>query len=298
MFWQRLRGVVLVGVLSLSMLWSGMGERSLAGQEPKVPPYVPTPQDVVVAMLRAAQVGPDDVLYDLGCGDGRIVVTAAEQFGAHATGVDINLELLRKARVRARQAGVTDRVQFLQQDLFETKLQDATVVTLYLLPKVNLRLRPQLLRDLKPGARIVSHTFHMGEWQPDQVVKVRTHKLNLWVVPAQVAGTWTLHQARSPQSQPYRLRLTQHFQKLSGTLETNGEETPMTDVELRGDRLHFTVMLPAQGQPVSMTYQGRVEGNQMTGHVQRANAAVEDGPPWRAERVVNVPLRQGGQKPL
>jgi len=275
----------------MSVLCSYVEERPLTAQEPKVPPYVPTPQEVVVAMLQAANVGPDDVLYDLGCGDGRIVVTAAEQFGARATGVDINPQLLRKAQANARQAGVTDRVQFLEQDLFETELQDATVVTLYLLPKVNLELRPQLLRDLKPGARIVSHTFDMGKWLPDQKVQVMEHTLYLWVVPARVAGTWALHQAGTTESQPYRLRLTQHFQRLSGTLEAGGVETPLTDVEPQGGVVHFTVTRPVQGQPVQMTFHGRVEGSQMTGHVKMDTATTGNRQPWRAERVVYEPLQ-------
>ncbi len=290
MRWQRLRGFVLVSFLSMSVLCSYVEDPPLTAQELKVSPYMPTPQEVVVAMLHAANVGPDDVLYDLGCGDGRIVVTAAKQFGARATGVDINPQLLREAQAHARQAGVTDRVQFLQQDLFETELRDATVVTLYLLSKVNLRLRPQLLHDLKPGSRVVSHAFSMGKWLPDQVVRVKGRNIYLWVVPARVEGTWVWHQAGTTESQPYRLRLTQHFQRLSGTLQTGGEETPLTDVKLRGGFVHFTVMPPVQGQPVRMTFHGRVDGNQMAGHVKIDNAAAEDVQPWRAERIVGKEL--------
>jgi SAM-dependent methyltransferase len=229
-------------------------------------------------------VGPDDVLYDLGCGDGRIVVTAARQFGARAMGVDIDPKRLSEARANARRAGVMDRVRFLQQDLFETELRDATVVTLYLLPKVNLRLRPLLLHNLKPGSRVVSHAFDMGEWQPDQVVQVRGRNIYLWVVPAQVGGIWVWHQAGTTESQPYRLRLRQHFQRLSGTLQAWGVETPLTDVELLGSLLRFTVMPQVQGQPVRMTFQGHVEGTLMAGHVQIDNATNEDVQPWLAQR--------------
>jgi SAM-dependent methyltransferase len=204
MHWQRLRGFILVGCLSLSAVCSCMEEPPLATPErsqlraPDVP-YVPTPQEVVVAMLYAANVGPEDILYDLGCGDGRIVVTAARQFGARATGVDLDPERLSEARANARRAGVTDRVRFLQQDLFETELRDATVVTLYLLPKLNLRLRPRLLHNLKPGARIVSHAFDMAEWQPDQVVPVRGDNIYLLSAPAQAtlsAAEWNLAERR------------------------------------------------------------------------------------------------------
>jgi SAM-dependent methyltransferase len=289
MRWQRLRCFMLVGFLSLNAVCGNGVDLPLSAQEPsphRAPevPYVPTPQEVVVAMLHAANVKPEDVLYDLGCGDGRIVVTAAQQFGARATGVDLDPERLSEAQANARRAGVTDRVRFLQQDLFATELRDATVVTLYLLPAVNLKLRPLLLRDLQPGARVVSHAFDMGEWQPDQVLQVSRRTVYLWVVPAQVGGTWVWHQAGTTESQPYRLRLRQHFQRLSGTLQTGGVETPVTDSELRGNVLRFTVKPEVQGQPVRMVFQGRVEGNLMVGHVHIDTAATEEMQPWRAQR--------------
>jgi len=158
-------------------------------REPDVP-YVPTPNEVVVQMLELAKVQKDDVLYDLGSGDGRIVITAAQKYGTRGTGIDINPERIREANANAQKAGVTDKVQFRQQDLFKTDLSDATVVTLYLLPDINLKLRPQLFRQLKPGTRIVSHDFDMGEWKPERVVQVqgpnRQHTLYYWVVPEQV----------------------------------------------------------------------------------------------------------------
>jgi len=158
-------------------------------REPDVP-YVPTPNEVVVRMLELANVQKDDVLYDLGSGDGRIVITAAQKYGTRGTGIDINPERIREANANAQAAGVTDRVQFRQQDLFKTDLSDATVVTLYLLPDINVKLRPQLFRQLKPGTRIVSHDFDMGEWKPERVVQVqgpnRQHTLYYWVVPQKV----------------------------------------------------------------------------------------------------------------
>jgi SAM-dependent methyltransferase len=286
---QRLRCLILVGFLALCAVCGDGAAPPLLAQEPSprgAPevPYVPTPQEVVVAMLRAAKVGPEDVLYDLGCGDGRIVVTAAQQFGARATGVDLDPQRLSEAQANARRAGVTGRVRFLQQDLFETELRDATVVTLYLLPKVNLRLRPRLLRDLQPGARVVSHAFDMGEWPPDQVLQVSRRTIYLWVVPAQVGGTWVWHQAGTTEAQPYRLRLRQHFQRLSGTLQAGGVETPVTDSELQGSVLRFTVRPEVQGQPVRMVFQGHVEGNLLAGHVHIEDAATEEMQPWRARR--------------
>jgi hypothetical protein len=154
-------------------------------------PYVPTPQIVVNQMLELAKVSGDDVLYDLGSGDGRIPITAAQKYNVRrGTGVELNPELVEESRANAETAGVSDRVEFLQQDLFKTDLSKATVVTLYLLPDVNLELRSKLLRELKPGTRIVSHDFDMGEWKPEQVVNVqsdsRQHTLYYWVVPEEI----------------------------------------------------------------------------------------------------------------
>jgi hypothetical protein len=154
-------------------------------KEPEVP-YVPTHERIVAEMLKVAKVGKNDILYDLGSGDGRIVITAAKKFGTRGVGVDIDPVRVKEARENAAKAGVTDRVKFLQQDLFETDIREATVVTLYLLPEVNLRLRPKLLSDLKPGTRVVSHNYDMGDWTPLKTLQVRVpedHTIYYWVVP-------------------------------------------------------------------------------------------------------------------
>jgi hypothetical protein len=149
-------------------------------------PYVPTPTAVVEEMLKIAKVGKNDVLYDLGSGDGRIVITAAQKLGTKGVGVDIDPQRIKEANENARQAGVSDRVQFRQQDLFKTDLRSATVVTLYLLPTINLQLRPKLFRELKPGTRIVSHAFDMGDWKPERVVEVGSSTIYYWVVPKKI----------------------------------------------------------------------------------------------------------------
>jgi len=146
-------------------------------------PYVPTPERVVNAMLKLAQVRRGDVLYDLGSGDGRIVIAAAKRYGVRGTGVDIDPQRVREANTNARKAGVAKQVRFLNQDLFAIDFSEATVVTLYLLPRINLQLRPKLLAELKPGTRIVSHGFDMGDWKPDRVVEVGTSTLYLWTIP-------------------------------------------------------------------------------------------------------------------
>jgi SAM-dependent methyltransferase len=158
------------------------------GQEPQEKkldvPYVPTPQIVVDAMLGLAAVNKDDVVYDLGCGDGRIVITAAKKHGARGVGVDIDPDRIKEANANAKQAGVSDRVKFIEQDLFQTEFKEASVVTLYLLPNINLKLRPKLLSELKAGTRVVSHAFDMGDWKPDKTETVDgDRKIYFWIIP-------------------------------------------------------------------------------------------------------------------
>lgn len=186
---RRLRRLTLAGAAACAVL---AGAYALA-QEPQrnLPevPYVPTPEEVVDAMLKLADVKKDDIVYDLGSGDGRLVITAVKKFGARrGVGVDIDPERVRESNENAQKAGVTDRVKFLEQDLFETDIKEATVVTLYLLPDVNLRLRPKLLSDLKPGTRVVSHSFDMGDWKPDKTENVGGRNIYYWVVPAKAAA--------------------------------------------------------------------------------------------------------------
>jgi hypothetical protein len=152
-------------------------------------PYVSTPDRVVKAMLEVAKVGPDDVIYDLGSGDGRIVVAAAREYGARGVGIDIDPARVADGIAKARAQGVDDRVRFIQQDLFEADLSEATVVTLYLVPRINMKLRPKLWRELKPGTRVVSHNYDMGDWKPQRRVGVGLHKVYLWVIPERPPGT-------------------------------------------------------------------------------------------------------------
>ncbi len=180
--------------LALSVVIAGAGgaqpQLKPLDREPEVP-YVPTHEMIVAEMLKVAKVGKNDVLYDLGSGDGRIPITAAKKFGTRGVGVDIDPARVTEARANAVKAGVADKVTFKQQDLFETDIKEATVVTLYLLPEVNLRLRPKLLADLKPGTRIVSHNYDMGDWKPLQTLTVKVpeeHTIYYWVVPPKGAS--------------------------------------------------------------------------------------------------------------
>jgi ribosomal protein L11 methylase PrmA len=145
--------------------------------------YVPTPPEVVEAMLKVANVKAGDVVYDLGCGDGRIVVTAAQKYGARGIGIDIDPQRIKEANENVQKSGVGDRVKIMQADLFETNISEATVVTLYLLPSLNVKLMPKLMKELKPGTRIVSHAFDMGDWKPEQTLNVDGRTVYYWTIP-------------------------------------------------------------------------------------------------------------------
>jgi len=288
---QKLRYMLLsclITAVSVACVAPQTAPRRAAERQLDVP-YVSTPHKVVAEMLRLANVTRDDVVYDLGCGDGRIVIAAAQKYGAHGTGVDLDSQRIMEAEANARQARVETRVRFLQQDLFETDLRDATVVTLYLLPKVNLQLRPILLRDLRPGTRVVSHEFSMDDWRPDRSVREKDSNIYLWIVPAQVTGTWTWTPPGAPE--PYTLQLTQKYQQVNGTLQANGMEMALTDVVLVGDHLRFTALPRGQTQPAWLKFDGRVQNNTIVGHVETpGTTAVEnsslwlrsDGPPPRS----------------
>lgn len=178
-------GAIVLGTVSLADLRSLT--QTSRRREPDVI-FVATPPGVVKAMLEVAKVTPSDLVLDLGSGDGRIAVAAAKEFGARGVGIEIDAELIDQARENARKAGVADRVQFLQQDLFQADISEATVVTLYLLPPLNLKLRPRLFNDLRPGTRVVSHAFHMGDWKPDRELEVEGRKVYFWVVPPNAKG--------------------------------------------------------------------------------------------------------------
>lgn len=167
--------------IGLAMLLAGVLPLAAQDRTPDVP-YVPTPQEVVDEMLKLGEVKKGDVLFDLGCGDGRIVVTAAQRYGVQATGVDIDPERIAEAKENATKSGVNSRVKFIEGDLFEADLREASVVTLYLLPSINMKLRPKLWRELKPGARVVSHSFDMEDWKPTKTAEVNGRRIYLWVI--------------------------------------------------------------------------------------------------------------------
>ena len=260
---------------------------------PQVPraPYVPTPPDVVTRMLTLAGVTARDVVYDLGCGDGRIVIAAARTFGARGVGVDIDPQRIEESRANARRDGVAERVTFLQQDLFATDIREASVVSLYLLSKLNLQLRPKLLSDLRPGTRVVSHAFDMGDWRPDKELRVpgspSAHHVYYWVIPADVAGTWHWSVPTPTGEQRHTLRLQQRFQKVDGTLSTGGEEVPIADVTLVGEQLSFSAATAGPGREAKMSFDGRVSGETMQGRMEVQDGASARQQRWTAHRAVD-----------
>ena len=201
-------------------------------------PYVPTHESVVKAMLELADVDANDVLYDLGSGDGRIPVAAALDHGARAIGVEIDSGRVKLAQAYAEQMGVEHQVAFIQHDLFDVDFSPATVVTMYLLHTVNLELRPRLLSELRPGTRIVSHAFDMGDWKADRKIAFKSDALYLWIVPAQVAGNWEWQAADGTR---YRVELQQRYQKLMGELWINDQPAELQAALLWGDLVELVV---------------------------------------------------------
>jgi len=261
--------------------------------------YVPTPEEVVIEMLQMAQVTQNDIVYDLGCGDGRIVITAAKVFGARGVGVDIDPVRIKESNENARKAGVTDRVEFIEQDFFKTDISKATVVSLYLYPELNLRLRPKLFRELRPGTRIVSHEFDMDDWKPDNMGTVRNVKLYYkpnptvkdtnyyyWVIPADVAGIWRWTISTSTDMRDYSLRLVQQFQEISGNVNIKGQKIPISDARLVGDQLSFTFRDNIDKQNAVMRCNGRISGDTIQGNVDVQGGPFAGNYSWTARRTL------------
>jgi SAM-dependent methyltransferase len=259
--------------------------------------FVPTPQEVVLEMLKMAKVTQNDVVYDLGCGDGRIVITAANVFGARGVGVDIDPIRIWESNKNARKACVTDRVKFIEGDLFATDLTEATVVTLYLTPELNIQVQPKLFRELTPGTRIVSHDFDMGGWKPDKMGLIRNVRYDYpdlnyvrdapfyyWIIPANVAGTWRWSLRTSTGDRPCTLRLSQKFQEISGQVSGKGQGVNIDDTRLVGDQLSFMLRSEMDKQNVVMHFSGRVSGDTIKGSMAVLGGTFSSQYKWTARR--------------
>ena len=255
-----------------------------AAQQPPLDiptPYLPSTTLAVEEMLRVADIKPQDVVVDLGSGDGRIPIAAARYFGARGFGVDIDAKLVAEANENARAAGVADRVQFFQRDIMATDIREATVVTLYLLPSLVNRVRPKLLAELRPGARIVAHDYGIEGWKPDRTVQI-SKTYYVYIVPAAVGGKWRL-EARLPQGERnYDVDIKQQYQELSGGARVQGGFLPLFEPRLEGERIRFVLVDDQHAH----FFEGRVSGVLMEGTVKSGigNAQVENR--WRATRVV------------
>jgi SAM-dependent methyltransferase len=234
------------------------------GQAGKDVVWVPTPEALVERMLKMARVGPKDYVVDLGSGDGRTVIMAAQKFGARALGVEYNPDMVSLSSKNAEKAGVTDKAKFIKADIFETDFSQATVVTMYLLPAINIKLRPKIL-DMRPGTRVVSHAFNMEDWQPDQTATVEGRDAYLWIVPAKVGGNWTLSMPAGSGTESWQLALEQKFQRINGDAKLGDKSSALTDSQLRGTDIRFS-FLDASG--VKRQFSGRVQGNRMEGTTQ------------------------------
>jgi precorrin-6B methylase 2 len=262
--------------------WSAHDPRRLQVHRP-VPqrdvPYLPTDPHIVNALLDLAGLEPGDVLYDLGCGDGRIVIEAAKR-GARAVGVDIDLTRIRECHENLRRTDAGGRAKFVRGSFFDTDLRDASVVTLYLLPGVNVKLRPKLLWDLRPGARVVANYFEIGDWAPDVVASVRGRTLMKWVIPAWVTGRWHCVLLDEGGTRRHmRLDLHRRYQQVWGTARVGGRAVVrLADTRLLGDELSFTLSHWRQMRP-PVRFTARVAGDQMRGafHTISSVAAIKTG---------------------
>lgn len=263
---------------------------SMAGHsQTRVPDvhFEPTPMEVVDAMLNKAGVNQDDVIYDLGCGDGRFVISAAKRFGARGVGVDINPVRIKESKENAQKANVADRTKFIEGDLFKVDIREATVVTLFLLNELNFQLQPKLFHELRPGTRIVSYTFDMADWEPDEIVQIGGRFFYYWVIPANVAGTWHFRIVSSGGELQDQLVLNQEFQEIGGKVTVHGQEIRIRDQRLKGDQVSFRVRYNFEGQNVVMKFNGRVTGDILEGNVEIQGGPWAGTKSWKAQRVKN-----------
>jgi len=234
------------------------------GQQGKDVIWVPTPEELVDRMLRMAQTKADDIVIDLGAGDGRTVIAAAKKFGARSLGIEYNPDMVQLSQKNAEKAGVADKARFVQGDIFATDFREATVLTMYLLPALNLKLRPTIL-SMKPGTRVVSHAFTMEQWEPDETSSVGAQRAYLWIVPTNVQGDWKLSLASG---ENYDLTLEQSYQKIRGHVKLGAVEAGLRDARLSGPDIGFAF---TDNVGVRRVFTGRVNGSTLEGSLHADN---------------------------
>ena len=275
-------------IFFLIVLLSWFWPVSVQAQEVRLDvPFVPTPYEVVDEMLRLAELKKGDILYDLGCGDGRIVIEAAKRAGIRAVGIDIDPERIEESEANARKAGVEKLVEFRCQNIFEADFKEATVVTMYLLPDVNIRLRPTILRELRPGTRVVSHSFDMDEWEPEKHTYVAAglypHSVYLWIVPANIAGVWEWKMNLNQKKIDCRLEIEQHFQKYSGQLTLGEEKITIPENKINGNLIDLVVN-PASLRATTLHFTGQAIKDIIKGEIQVVSGQKNSKENWEARR--------------
>ncbi len=233
------------------------------GQSGKDVVWVPTPDEIVQRMLRMAKVTPQDTVYDLGAGDGKIAI-AAGKLGATAVGIEYNPDMAKLAQCYVQAENLTGKTRIIQGDVFKEDFSKASVVTMYLLPELNLRLRPTIL-NMKPGTRVTSHQFTMGDWEPDETAEVEYRTAYLWIVPAKVEGAWTLRE-QAPGNAQYTVNLSQKYQKVTGDVAGSAKQ-PLVGATVRGEEIRFAFN---DDKGVTRTLTGTVRGNELTGTLKGA----------------------------
>lgn len=260
----------------------------LAAQDYGDTPYVQTPKNVVEKMLEVAKVGPADYVIDLGSGDGRMVIMAAKERGARGFGVDLDRKLVALANRNAKAAGVAGRAQFFERNLYETDLRPASVLTIYLLPEVNMMVRPKLFKELKPGTRVVTHDYDMGDWPPDlalvmdapdkPVGRDKKSKVFLYIVPGNAAGSWMWRVGSGVDATDWRAEFKQNFQKLTGSVVRGGVPLKLQEATLTGEQVRWVAADDGGGR---WTFDGKLYGNAIEGTM---TAPGGDQRPWQATR--------------
>lgn len=270
---------------AVALLVAGNAFAAAPGATLDVPtPYLPSTQVAVDEMLRLAGTGPDDLVVDLGSGDGRVVIAAARDYGARGLGIELDPKLVAESEANARQAGVAERVAFRQGDVLLADYRAATVVTLYLLPNLVDKLKPRLLAELKPGTRIVAHDYGFSDWKPDRSVVI-SKTYHLYVVPAPAAGRWRLHATLPDGEREYDLEFEQRYQELRGGARVAGGYLPAFDAKLAGDRISFVLV----DDSTSYRFEGTVQGTLlMEGTVRSGPGRNLTQGSWRATRVVGM----------
>jgi len=238
------------------------------GQAGKDVVWVPTPDELVNKMLTMARVTPKDFVVDLGAGDGKIAIAAGKKFGATALGIEYNPEMAKLAQCFVQAEGVADKVKIIQGDIFKEDFSKATVVTMYLLPELNIRLRPTIL-NMKPGTRVTSHQFTMGDWEADETAEIEYRSAYLWIVPAKVEGNWTFREDGGGKT-TFAVALTQQFQRIKGEATMGGNRNPLVGATLRGEEIRFAFN-DDKGQTRTLT--GTVRGSEFSGTLRGPGSA-------------------------